>query len=89
MPVVISRLINWVTRGGLYTTASKPRSIGAAIRNWGWTMPVLADEEGVLFYRRAHNQPATRAGTCHALWQRRRSERGLPYSKRLSNPHPA
>jgi len=43
----IERLIAYANNPRLHSEADLDK-IGAAIRIWGWTMPVLADEEGIL-----------------------------------------
>src|SRR5258708_21588476 len=43
----IERLIPYANNARLHSEADLDK-IAAAIRTWGWTIPVLADEEGVL-----------------------------------------
>src|SRR5882762_994150 len=43
----IERLLPYANNARLHSEADLDK-IAASIRNWGWTMPVLADEDGVL-----------------------------------------
>jgi hypothetical protein len=65
--------------------ASKARptsKISAAIQNWGWTMPVLADEEGVLLA--SHTRVGAPAGPTPTIRTRGASFSGHP-GDRLPN----
>src|SRR5712675_2334662 len=57
----IERLIPYANNSRLHSEVDLDK-IGAAILNWGWTMPVLADEEGVLLAGHARVHAATRLG---------------------------
>jgi hypothetical protein len=43
----IERLISYANNARIHTEADLAK-IAASITKWGWTMPVLADEDGVL-----------------------------------------
>src|SRR5882762_10666844 len=57
----IERLIPSANNARLHSEADLDK-IAAAIRNWGWTMPVLADEDGVLLAGNARVGAAARLG---------------------------
>jgi ParB-like chromosome segregation protein Spo0J len=57
----IERLIPYANNSRLHSEADLDK-IGAAILNWGWTMPVLADEEGVLLAGHARVGAAAKLG---------------------------
>jgi DNA modification methylase len=57
----IERLIPYANNPRLHSEADLDK-IGAAILNWGWTMPVLADEEGVLLAGHARVLAAAKLG---------------------------
>src|ERR1700739_3000371 len=57
----IARLIPYADNPRLHSEADLDK-IGAAILNWGWTMPVLADEEGVLIAGHARVGAAVKLG---------------------------
>src|SRR5260370_2708819 len=57
----IERLIPYANNSRLHSEVDLDM-IGAAILNWGWTMPVLADEEGVLLAGHARVGAAAKLG---------------------------
>jgi DNA modification methylase len=57
----IERLIPYANNSRLHTEADIDK-IAAAILKWGWTMPVLVDEEGVLIVGHGRVAAAPRAG---------------------------
>ena len=57
----IERLIAYANNPRLHSEADLDK-IGAAIRIWGWTMPVLADEEGILLAGHARVGAAAKLG---------------------------
>ena len=57
----ISRLIPYANNARLHSEADLDK-IAAAIRKWGWTNPVLVDEEGVLICGHGRTAAAPRAG---------------------------
>src|SRR5712671_6562286 len=57
----IERLIPYANNSRLHSEVDLDK-IGAAILNWGWTMPVLADEEGVLLAGHARVGAAAKLG---------------------------
>jgi DNA modification methylase len=57
----IERLIPYANNARLHTEADLDK-LAAAIRKWGWTMPVLVDEEGNLLAGHARIAAAPRAG---------------------------
>src|SRR5438445_8784486 len=56
----IERLIPYANNPRLHSEADLDK-IAAAIRRWGWTMPVLVDEEGVLIAGHGRVAAAPRA----------------------------
>src|SRR5207253_2145623 len=56
----IERLIPYANNARLHSAADLDK-IAAAIRRWGWTMPVLVDEEGVLIAGHGRVAAAPRA----------------------------
>jgi len=58
---LIERLIPYANNARLHTEADLDK-LAAAIRKWGWTMPVLVDEEGNLLAGHARIAAAPRAG---------------------------
>src|SRR5882672_12577998 len=57
----IERLIPYANNARLHSEADLDK-LAAAIRKWGWTMPVLVDEEGNLLAGHARIAAAPRAG---------------------------
>jgi hypothetical protein len=57
----IERLIPYANHTRLHTEADLDK-IAAAIRKWGWTMPVLVDENGVLIVGHARVGAAAKLG---------------------------
>src|SRR5258707_7012146 len=57
----IERLIPYANNPRLHSQADLEK-LAAAIRKWGWTTPVLVDEEGVLIAAHARVAAAPRAG---------------------------
>src|SRR5262252_6541696 len=57
----ISRLIPYANNARLHSEADLDK-VAAAIRKWGWTNPVLVDEEGVLICGHGRTAAAPRAG---------------------------
>jgi DNA modification methylase len=57
----IERLIPYANNSRLHSEVDLDK-IGAGILNWGWTMPVLADEEGVLLAGHARVGAAAKLG---------------------------
>src|ERR1700736_5009918 len=57
----IERLIPYANNARLHTEADLDK-LAAAIRKWGWTMPVVVDEEGNLLAGHARIAAAPRAG---------------------------
>jgi len=57
----IERLIPYANNSRLHSEVDLDK-MGAAILNWGWTMPVLADEEGVLLAGHARVGAAAKLG---------------------------
>jgi hypothetical protein len=57
----IERLIPYANNARLHSEADLDK-IAAAIRKWGWTNPVLVDEEGVLICGHGRTAAAPRAG---------------------------
>src|SRR5438552_4891205 len=57
----IERLIPYANNARLHSAADLDK-IAAAIRRWGWTMPVLVDEQGVLIAGHGRVGAAPRAG---------------------------
>src|SRR5947208_13069188 len=57
----IERLIPYANNPRLHSEADLDK-IAAAIRKWGWTMPVLVDEEGVLLAGHARIGAAAKLG---------------------------
>src|ERR1700719_2142943 len=57
----IERLIPYANNARVHSEADLDK-IAAAISRWGWTMPVLVDEEGVLIVGHARIGAATKLG---------------------------
>jgi hypothetical protein len=57
----IERLIPYANNARLHSAADLDR-IAASIRKWGWTMPVLVDENGVLLAGHARAAAAAQLG---------------------------
>jgi DNA modification methylase len=57
----IERLIPYANNARLHSAADLDK-IAASIRKWGWTMPVLADENGVLLCGHARTAAAAKLG---------------------------
>src|ERR1700757_3878684 len=57
----IQRLVPYANNARLHSAADLDK-IGASIRQWGWTMPVLADEDGVLIAGHARVRAAAKLG---------------------------
>jgi ParB-like chromosome segregation protein Spo0J len=55
----IERFIPYANNARLHRTADLDK-IAASIRKWGWTMPVLADEHGVLLAGHARIRAAAK-----------------------------
>src|SRR5689334_3375462 len=55
----IERLIPYANNARLHSAADLDK-IAASIRQWGWTIPVLADEEGVLISGHARVRAAAK-----------------------------
>ena len=72
----IERLIPYANNARLHSEADLDK-IAASIRKWGWTMPVLVDEEGVLIAGHATCRCGGKAGAdIHPGDRRARLERG-------------
>src|SRR5215831_3741973 len=57
----IERLIPYANNARIHTEADLAK-IAASIAKWGWTMPVLVDEQGVLIAGHARVGAATKLG---------------------------
>src|SRR5947209_7275887 len=57
----IERLIPYANNARLHSAADLDK-IAASIRKWGWTMPVLVDENGVLLAGHARAAAAAKLG---------------------------
>jgi ParB-like chromosome segregation protein Spo0J len=57
----IERLIPYANNARLHSAADLDK-IAASIRKWGWTMPVLADEDGLLIAGHARVGAAEKLG---------------------------
>ena len=57
----IARLIPYANNARIHTEADLAK-IAASIARWGWTMPVLADEDGVLIAGHLRISAAVRLG---------------------------
>jgi hypothetical protein len=57
----IERLIPYANNARLHSAADVDK-IAASIRKWGWTMPVLADEDGALIAGHARIRAAAKLG---------------------------
>src|SRR5438094_8540238 len=57
----IERLIPYANNARLHSETDLDK-IAAAIRRWGWTMPVLVDEQGVLIVGHGRVGAAPKAG---------------------------
>src|SRR6201981_2547545 len=73
----IERLVPYANSSRLHSEADLDK-ISAAILKWGWTMPVLVDEEGVLLAGEARVNAAAKLGpnSIAAVAPRRRSGGG-------------
>jgi ParB-like chromosome segregation protein Spo0J len=57
----IERLIPYANNARLHSAADVDK-IAASIRKWGWTLPVLADEDGALIAGHAKIRAAAKLG---------------------------
>jgi ParB-like chromosome segregation protein Spo0J len=57
----VERLTPYANNARLHSAADIDK-IAASIRRWGWTMPVLADEDGVLIAGHARVGAAAKLG---------------------------
>src|SRR5467141_4570030 len=62
----IERLIPYANNARLHSEADLDK-LAAAIRKWGWTMPVLVDEEGNLLAGHGRVAAAPRAGVTSSI----------------------
>ena len=77
----IERLIPYANNARIHTEADLAK-IAASIAKWGWTMPVLADEDGVLIAGHLRISAAARLGlnSVPVVVARGWTEAGVPLS---------